>query len=443
MEFNLEEIVIGKILVDPDSIHEISDILNKESFSNYNYQVIYNACVDVANENKEVNIVNVSEKLIETKYSESELRKFDRDQIFYKLSTALNSVSTPVNLALEAKLVAQKSIRRKFSSVTEQFYKKSKDNTEDIADIIESTQAELEKLSSIADTSEVKKLSDILPLAVKEMKTKESAITYQTGFKTYDEYTTGLTAPDLIIIAARPAMGKTALAVEMLTKMALNGTPVAIYSLEMSATQLAIRIISSVAEINNEHIKKKEFTYEDLIKIDECLNLLENIPLYIIDKPSLSINEFMSSSKKLKRKHDIKVIAVDYLQLMTAGKSGNREQEVSTISRRLKVVAKNLNVPVIALSQLNRSVETRGGDKRPQLSDLRESGSIEQDADMVIFIHRPEYYGIVEYEDGEITKGIAEIIFAKYRNGSTGSIKMRFVPSTTSFYDILEDKMPF
>ncbi|MCZ6692944.1 MAG: DnaB-like helicase C-terminal domain-containing protein, partial [Bacteroidetes bacterium] len=258
-----------------------------------------------------------------------------------------------------------------------------------------------------------------------------------------DQATSGWQKSDLIVLAARPGMGKTALVVTALRNAAIDfQKPVAIFSLEMSATQLVNRMISAEAELENDKIRKgqlKDYEWEQLVH--KTAKLTE-APIYIDDTPAISILELRAKCRRLKAKHDVQLIIVDYLQLMSGdaskigGSLGNREQEIASISRALKSIAKELEVPVIAISQLSRAVETRGGDKRPQLSDLRESGSIEQDADLVIFLYRPEYYKITEDEDGTPTQGIAEVIIAKHRNGSLDTIKLKFIPRFTKFMDL-------
>jgi len=262
----------------------------------------------------------------------------------------------------------------------------------------------------------------------------------RSGFKELDKMTSGWQNSDLIIIAARPAMGKTAFVLSMAKNMALDYEyPVGIFSLEMSNVQLVNRLIINVCQIRGENIKSGRLTDEEWMLLDKNIKHLYNAPIFIDDTPSLSIFELRTKARRLVREHGVKVIIIDYLQLMNASgmNFGSREQEVSTISRSLKGLAKELNIPVIALSQLNRSLESRQGNegKRPQLADLRESGAIEQDADIVCFIHRPEYYKITEDENGNSLIGIAEIILAKHRNGPTGIATMNFDAEYALFRD--------
>jgi replicative DNA helicase len=268
----------------------------------------------------------------------------------------------------------------------------------------------------------------------------------RTGFERLDKMTSGWQNSDLVIIAARPAMGKTAFVLSMLKNMAVNyGTPVALFSLEMSNVQLVNRLITNVCEIPSEKIKNGQLEKFEWIQFDSKIVELIDAKIYVDDTPALSVFELRTKARRLVREHGVKIIFIDYLQLMTASgmNFGSREQEVSMISRSLKGLAKELNIPIIALSQLNRGVENRQGDegKRPQLADLRESGAIEQDADMVCFIHRPEYYKIFEDSQGNSLQGLADIIIAKHRNGSIGDVWLRFKGEFARFANI-DDDMP-
>ena len=266
----------------------------------------------------------------------------------------------------------------------------------------------------------------------------------ESGFTKLDKMTSGWQNSDLIIIAARPAMGKTAFVLSMAKNIAVNyRNPVALFSLEMSNVQLVNRLISNVCEIPSEKIKSGQLADYEWQQLDYKLRDLLDAPLYVDDTPSLSVFELRTKARRLVREHGVKLIIIDYLQLMNAsGMSfGSRQEEVSTISRSLKGLAKELNIPIIALSQLNRGVENREGEegKRPQLSDLRESGAIEQDADMVCFIHRPEYYKIYTSADGTDLRGMAEIIIAKHRNGAVGDVRLRFIGQYTRFQNPEDD----
>ena len=267
-----------------------------------------------------------------------------------------------------------------------------------------------------------------------------------SGYLELDKMTSGWKATDLVIIAARPSMGKTAFVLNLARNAAVDfNMPVAIFSLEMGAVQLAKRLISLECEIDAQKVSNGKMSDNEYAILRDKVEKLSMSPIYINDQPAINIYELRAQCRRLQNAHGIKMVIIDYLQLMSGGgdKGMNREQEISSISRSLKGLAKELNIPVIALSQLNRSVETRGGDKKPQLSDLRESGSIEQDADMVMFLYRPEYYNLNEGQDGASLKGVSEIIIAKHRNGPTGSVELRFNKNFGRFYDAggLADEM--
>jgi replicative DNA helicase len=284
---------------------------------------------------------------------------------------------------------------------------------------------------------------------IEEIANKEGLSGVATGFEKLDLLTSGWQPSDLIIIAARPGMGKTALTLSMARNMAVTQqTPVAFFSLEMSSVQLITRLISAETGLSSEKLRTGKLADHEWKQLNVKVGDLEKAPLFIDDTPALSIFDLRAKARRLASQHDIKLIIVDYLQLMTAGsssKAGNREQEISTISRNLKSLATELDIPVIALSQLSRAVETRGGTKRPMLSDLRESGAIEQDADIVSFIYRPEYYGIEEWDDEEHTSSIgqAEFIVAKHRNGGLDNIRMKFIGNLGKFEDLQSNDSPY
>jgi len=258
-----------------------------------------------------------------------------------------------------------------------------------------------------------------------------------SGFTELDHLTSGWQKSDMIVLAARPAMGKTALVLSMARNIAVQfGQGVAIFSLEMSNVQLTKRLMAMETGLSSEKLKKGFTNEKDWKQLHDSIGNLADAPIFIDDTPGLSVFELRAKCRRLKQQHDIKMVIIDYLQLMTApGKGGNREQEISTISRSIKEIAKEIECPIIALSQLSRSVETRGGDKRPMLSDLRESGAIEQDADMVCFIYRPAYYGLTEDESGAPIGDLTEFIVAKHRNGGLDTVNLKFVPELTRFVD--------
>jgi replicative DNA helicase len=317
----------------------------------------------------------------------------------------------------------------------------------ELEDLIDYAEGALFKVTEGSITKESQPIKPILREAIEQIeensKKEEGISGVPSGFTRLDRITSGWQKTDLVIVAARPAMGKTAFVLSMARNMAVDhNVPVAVFSLEMSSIQLVNRLIAAETELGSEKLKTGRLENWEWEQLNRKIKNLEEASLFIDDTPALSVFEFRAKARRLKMQHNIGIIIVDYLQLMTAGADGrgSREQEVSTISRNLKAIAKEVDVPIIALSQLNRSVESRDG-KRPQLSDLRESGAIEQDADMVIFIHRPEYYGITEDEGGNSLIGMAEIIIAKHRNGAVGDVHLAFKSHLARFSDPDEESL--
>ncbi len=339
-----------------------------------------------------------------------------------------------------ANIVAQKYLARRLITYATNIETKAFDEGNDIDDLLQEAEALLFDISQNQIKREVTQIDPVINLAVEQIQNASNSSTglsgLQTGYTDLDKMTSGWQPSDLIIIAARPAMGKTAFVLSMAKQMTVNfNIPVAIFTLEMANVQLVKRLLSNVASLEGEKIKSGQLSNEEWDRLNSSLKNVYSAPLYLDETPGLSITELRTKARRLVREHGVKMIMIDYLQLMSAGglKLGSREQEVSTISRSLKALAKELNIPIIALSQLNRSTETRE-DKRPVLSDLRESGAIEQDADIVCFIHRPEYYTrSTEDAQGNDIKGLAELIVAKHRSGAVGDVKLRFVSKYAKF----------
>ena len=440
----LEEAVLGALMIEKDAYSLVSEILRPESFYEHRHQLIYSAITDLAINQRPVDILTVREQLS---------KRGELDEVggpFY-LAQLSSKVASSAHIEFHARIIAQKALARELITFTSQIQTKAFDETVDVDDLMQEAEGKLFEISQQNLKKDYTQINPIISQAVEQIQ-KAAARTdglsgLESGFHKLDKITSGWQNSDLIIIAARPAMGKTAFVLSMAKNIAVNfHNPVALFSLEMSNLQLVNRLISNVCEISSEKIKSGQLADYEWQQLDYKLRDLLDAPLYVDDTPSLSVFELRTKARRLVREHGVKLIIIDYLQLMNAsGMSyGNRQEEVSTISRSLKGLAKELNIPIIALSQLNRSVETRdggagGGDrKRPQLSDLRESGAIEQDADMVCFIHRPEYYKIYEDEAGNNLKGVAEIIIAKHRNGAVGDIRLRFIGEYTRFQNLEE-----
>lgn len=437
----LEEAVLGALMIEKDAYSLVSEILRPESFYEHRHQLIYAAITDLAINQKPVDILTVKEQLSKR----GELEEIGGPFYITQLSS---KVASSAHIEYHARIIAQKALARELITFTSNIQTKAFDETLDVDDLMQEAEGKLFEISQQNLKKDYTQINPVIAEAY-DLIQKAAARTdglsgLESGFNKLDKMTSGWQKSDLIIIAARPAMGKTAFVLSMAKNIAVNfRNPVALFSLEMSNVQLVNRLISNVCEIPSEKIKSGQLADYEWQQLDYKLRDLLDAPLYVDDTPSLSVFELRTKARRLVREHGVKIIIIDYLQLMNAsGMSfGSRQEEVSTISRSLKGLAKELNIPIIALSQLNRGVENREGEegKRPQLSDLRESGAIEQDADMVCFIHRPEYYKIYTSADGSDLRGMAEIIIAKHRNGAVGDVRLRFIGQYTRFQNPEDD----
>ncbi len=433
----LEEAVLGALMLEKDSIITVQEFLVKESFYKPEHQTIYEAIENLSTALKPIDLYTVTEELKVNK----RLKEVGGATYLAQLTQKVGSAA---NVEFHAKIIAQKYVQRELIRSATEIQRRSYDESTDVTDLIGFAEGEIFKVAEGHVKRSVQSAKDILAGALKQIeeasKNSSSINGVPSGFKAIDTVTLGWQLSDLIIIAARPSMGKTAFVLSMARNIAVDHERgVAFFSLEMSAVQLMMRLIIAETGLSGSDVKSGRLTPEQWRHLETATKPLGSAPLYIDDTPALSVFEFRSKARRLKRHNNIEIIIIDYLQLMTAGSAGNggnREQEVAFISRTLKAIAKELNVPIIALSQLNRSTELRGGSKRPQLSDLRESGAIEQDADIVAFIHRPEYYGINQTEDGMPTAGMAEIILAKHRNGAVCDVNLRFLKDQARFTDL-------
>ena len=431
----LEEAVLGALMLEKDAVIEIQGIITPEAFYKEAHQIIYKAIMELSMELKPIDLYTVTEKLKQT-------RKLSAVGGAAYLAQLTQKVGSAAHIEFHSKIIAQKFVQRELIRAATEIQKKAYDESMDVTDLIDLAEGEIFKVSEGHVKRDVQKSRDILTktlLAIEEASKREGGFSgVPTGFTHLDRLTLGWQPSDLIIIAARPSMGKTAFVLSLARNVAVDFEKgVAFFSLEMSAEQLMMRLIVGESGLDSRDVRNGQLTPEQWKHLESSIKPLAGAPLFIDDTPALSIYEFRSKVRRLKTQYDIQLVIIDYLQLMTAAvdtRGGNREQEVAMISRSLKAIAKELNIPIIALSQLNRSVESRGGNKRPQLSDLRESGAIEQDADLA-FIHRPEYYGLMTDEDGTPTQGMAEIIVAKHRNGAVDTIKLRFRKEQAKFMD--------
>ncbi len=435
----LEEAVLGALMLEKDSIVAVQEVLTPEAFYKEAHQIIYKAISDLSMELKPIDLYTVTEKLKQQR----QLAVVGGASFLAELTQRVGSAA---HVEFHAKIIAQKYVQRELIRAATEIQKRSYDESIDVTDLIDTAESEIFKVAEGHIKRDVQKSKDILAKtmdAIEEAMKREGGFSgVPSGFTHLDRLTLGWQPSDLIIIAARPSMGKTAFVLSLARNVALDYEKgVAFFSLEMSATQLMMRLIVAESGLDSRDVRNGQLTAEQWSHLENSIKPLSSAPLFIDDTPALSIFEFRSKARRLKKQYDVQLIIIDYLQLMTgtAETRGNREQEVASISRSLKAIAKELNIPIIALSQLNRSVESRTGSKRPQLSDLRESGAIEQDADIVAFIHRPEYYGMTVDEQGLPTAGLAEIIVAKHRNGAVDTVKLRFRKEQARFLDYDED----
>ena len=435
---DLEEAVLGALMIEKDALTAVADILRPDSFYKESHIRIYSAIVTLFADSEPIDMLTVTAKLRST----GELELVGGASYIMELTSKVNSAA---NIEFHARIISQAYIKRELIKVSSEIQREAYEDTTDVFRLLDKTEQSLFAISESNIKKNYADMGALMRQALAELdqkkNNKDGLTGVPSGFSALDRLTSGWQKTELMILAARPGMGKTAFVVSSLRNAAVDfNIPVAIFSLEMSSVQLVNRLISAEAEIDSEKIRKGSLAPHEWEQLHHRIHRLTNAPIYIDDTPALSVLELRAKCRRLKAQHDIQMIVIDYLQLMTGdtgGKSpGNREQEIAMISRSLKNLAKELDVPVIALSQLSRAVETRGGEKRPQLSDLRESGSIEQDADMVIFLYRPEYYGITEDEAGNSVAGVGEVILAKNRAGSLDTIQLRFIGKYTKFADL-------
>jgi len=434
----LEEAVLGAMMIDKKGIDEVIDILHPDAFYDKRHQEVYAAIYALFQNSEPIDLLSVSNQL--KKNGKLDVAGGD----FYLIGLT-QKVASSAHIEFHSRIILEKYIQRKLITISSEIIESAYTETVDVFDLLdeaegklfEVTQGNLKKGAEKADSLVQQSINKI-----QEISGQEGMSGLATGFTKLDALTSGWQPSDLIIIAARPGMGKTAFVISMAKNMAIQfNKAVAVFSLEMSSVQLITRMISSETGLTSEKLRKGNLEPHEWEQLNVKVKKLSDAPIFIDDTPALSIFDLRAKARRLVSQHDVKILVIDYLQLMTAGGAGgNREQEISTISRNLKALAKELSIPVIALSQLSRAVETRGGSKRPLLSDLRESGAIEQDADIVSFIFRPEYYGMTEWDDDDHSpcEGQGEFIVAKHRNGGLDNIRLKFTGHLALFSDLEE-----
>jgi replicative DNA helicase len=435
---DLEEAVLGSMLLEKEAVNSVIDILQAKSFYKESHQKIFEVIKDLFGRSEPIDILTIT----------NELKLKGELEIVggaYYISQLTNRVASAANVEFHARIISQKYIQRELIRISTEIITDAYDETTDVFALLDKAESGLFGVTEGNVRKNYDSMSELVRNAIKQIesaKGQDGSVTgVPSGFTDLDRMTSGWQPSDLVILAARPAMGKTAFALTLARNAAIDFQKgVAVFSLEMASIQLVTRLISGESELSSHKLRNGNLRNDEIEQIHAKIGGLTEAPIFIDDTPAISVFELRAKARRLKSQHDIQMLIVDYLQLMTAGGDGkgggNREQEISTISRSLKSIAKELTIPVIALSQLSRAVESRGGDRRPQLSDLRESGSIEQDADMVIFINRPEYYGLTEDEDGNSTIGVANIIIAKHRNGAVGDVQLKFTSELAKFSDL-------
>lgn len=431
----IEESVLGAIMLERDALNPVVEFLKPEYFYSEQHVEIYKAVLELFKRSEPIDMRTVV----------YELRKSGKLELIggaHYIAELTSRVSSSANIEYHGRILVELALKRLLIQIASNMHSEAYEDTTDVFELIDKVENSVLKISDSDLSKNYESAKALMYKAVKELRDRKQSVNGLTGvpsgFLTLDRVTCGWQKSDLIIIAARPGMGKTGFIVSALRNAAVEfNAPVALFSLEMASLQLINRMICGEAEIDSDKLRQGNLNEQDWKQIIDKTGRLSSAPMFIDDTPGLSVLELRAKCRRLKAEHNIQLIAIDYLQLMRGEKSGNREQEIASISRALKGIAKELNVPVIALSQLSRSVETRGGDKRPQLSDLRESGAIEQDSDVVMFLYRPEYYKIMVDEEGVPTQGQLETIVAKHRNGSLDTVKLKFIGRFTKVVDFV------
>ncbi len=433
----VEQAVLGALMLEKNAVTDTIDMLKSESFYDPKHQLIFAAIHDLFKSSSPIDILTVVNLL--RKNGELEAA----GGAAY-VSGLTNRVASSAHVEFHARIIAEKHIKRELIRMSSEVMKSAYDDTTDVFDVLNEAEASLFQIAENNMGKQVDVMQSVVRQAIEEIEkaaqNKDGISGIPTGFFDLDKLTSGWQRSDMIVIAARPAMGKTAFVLSMARNTAVDyNMGVAIFSLEMSSVQLVKRLIASETRLSAEKLRKGNLREDEFQQLHSRISKLATAPIYIDDTPGISVFDLRAKCRRLKMQYNIELVIIDYLQLMTAGGAkgaGNREQEISTISRSIKEIAKELNVPVIALSQLSRSVEQRGGDKRPVLSDLRESGAIEQDADIVSFIYRPEYYGFIQDEEGNSNQGVGELIVAKHRNGALDNVRLRFIGEFARFENL-------
>jgi len=433
---DLEEAVLGAIMLEKDALTAVIDILKPEVFYKEAHHVIFKAIIDLFNKSEPVDILTVTNQL----KSSGELELIGGA---YYITQLTSRVASSANVEYHSRIILQKHIQRELIRISSDIIKDAFEDTTDVFDLLDRAEQNLFAVSETNIRRGQEEITQLMREAITEIEMAKDSDSIMrgvpSGFTELDRVTNGFQKSDLIILASRPGMGKTAFALTLARNMAVDfKKPIAFFSLEMSSVQLVTRLISAETQLKSDKLRRGDLQDFEWQQLNTKIRNLEDAKIIIDDTPALSLFELRAKCRRMKSQSDIQMIFIDYLQLMVGlqDHKGNREQEISQISRSLKALAKELNIPIMALSQLSRAVETRAGDKKPILSDLRESGAIEQDADIVIFIYRPEYYQLDMDDKGNPTAGLAYINIAKHRNGALANIELRFIADFAKYVEI-------
>jgi replicative DNA helicase len=440
----VEQAVLGAMLLDKEAIGKALEIIDQDSFYRDDHQKIFSVVVNLYDKNQPVDIITVSDELTKRK----ELDNIGGRIYLLELT---EKIATTANIEYHCNIVLEKSTLRKLIDTSTRIVSQCYDAALDVDDLLDRAEQGIFNISEKRIKEGFIPIGELLPHtfeAIEEYQKKGGMVTgLSTGFIEVDTLTGGLQNSDLIVVASRPSMGKTAFCLSIAEHVAIEEeTPVGIFSLEMAKSQLAQRMLCSRARFSTYKMRTGRISDHEYSNLAVAVGPLAEAKIFIDDTPNIGILQMRAKARRLKAQHDVGVIIVDYLQLMQGPKNTeSRQQEISMISRSLKGLAKELNIPVIAVSQLSRKVEDRGGDRRPLLADLRESGAIEQDADVVIFVYRPEFYGIEKFKDGAPSEGVAEIILSKHRNGPTGDLRLTFIKDYARFenMEFIHKEIPF
>ena len=433
---DLEEAVLGAMMLEQSAVNAVIDVLRPDSFYKPAHSKIFDIIQNLFNDSEPIDLLTVTEAL--RKSGDLELVGGA-----FTIANLTTRIASTANVEFHARIISQKHIQRELIRVSSNIIEKAFDEKTDVFDLLDEAESGLFEVAEGNIRKSYESMSSVVKKAIDNIdnaRSQDGGVSgVPSGFTDLDKLTGGWQRSDMIVLASRPGMGKTAFVLTMARNIAVDhDIPVAVFSLEMSSVQLVQRLIAAETGISSDKFRKGTLEDHEYQQLHDRIGKLSKAPLFIDDTPGLNVFELRAKCRRLKSTHGIDLVVIDYLQLMTSsssGKGGNREQEISSISRSIKSIAKELDIPVIALSQLSRMVETRGGDKRPMLSDLRESGAIEQDADIVSFIYRPEYYGFTDHEEGLDTNGLAEFILAKHRHGGLGTVHMKFVKRLAKFED--------